>query len=203
MVRRPLAAARPAARRAWLLALLLLALPAGAAEPRAGGRLDADDAHVEVLGKPVAVGERIELPEGWLRVEEQGVEDRDVGSFTVAASPAPRAPPARAAEPAPSPGPAVRETPAPPSCHAERGAYLRELWRMSGIEVDDPEAVLRGLEAEGPGAADAYLFALSTDPVRALAWSSELRDRARDLARCVRERDRAPPDEPPALRPRP
>jgi len=189
MIRRLLAAAVPAARLLWPSALLSPAFPAAAAEPRAEGRIDAGDARVEVLNKPLVVGQRVELPEGWFRVEEQGVEDREVGSFTVSAAPALQAPPARA--PAPAPGPAVKVAP-PPPCHAERGAYLRELWRMSGIEVDDPEGILRGLEAEGPGAADAYLFALSTDPVRPLAWSSELRARARDLARCVRRSDEAP-----------
>jgi len=185
-----LAAATGGARLSWLGALLSLAIPAGAAEPRPEGRIDAGDAHVEVLGKPVAIGERVDLPEGWFRVEEQGVEDRDVGSFTVSAAPALQAPPARA--PAPAPPPPAPQGAQPPPCHAERGAYLRELWRMSGIEVDDHEAILRGLEAEGPGAADAYLFALSTDPVRPLAWSSELRALARDLARCVRRSERAP-----------
>jgi hypothetical protein len=198
MRHRLLAAAWPVARLAGLGLLLALARPAGAEEPPAEGRLDGDT-HVEVLGRPAEVGKRIELPEGWYRVEEEGVEDRDVGSFTVAtpgevagdrsSGPGPGSGPGSGSFTGPvrPPGPVAAPV-EPAACHAERAAYLRELWRMSGIEVDDPEAVLRGLEAEGPGAADAYVFALSSDPVRPLAWSSELRGRARDLARCVRDR---------------
>lgn len=172
---------------AVLAAVPAFAAPSGAAE----GRIDAGEAHVEVLGRPVAVGERVDLPEGWFRVEEQGVEDRDVGSFTVEAAPseASPAPPPAAAEPPPAPeamAPAPTE-PSPPACTAERSAYLKELWRMSGIDVDDPAALLRALESSRAGAGDAYVFALSSDPVRPLAWSSDLRARARELVHCVRE----------------
>jgi hypothetical protein len=180
-----------------LLAVLptFTALPTFAAPPGAAeGRIEAGGAQVEVLGRPVAVGERIELPEGWFRVEEQGVEDRDVGSFTVEAAPSEASPAspaqAAAAEPPPAPEampPAPTGPPPQPACTAERSAYLKELWRMSGIDVDDPAALLRGLESSRWGASDAYVLALSADPVRPLAWSSALRARARELVRCVRE----------------
>ncbi len=181
------------------------ALPTLAAPPDAAeGRIDAGGAHVEVLGRPVAVGQRIELPEGWFRVEEQGVEDRDVGSFSVEAAPSeaspaapsetsPTAPaPTAAAEPPPAPEaipPAPSGPPPQPACTAERSAYLKELWRMSGIDVDDPAALLRGLQSSRVGAGDAYVLALSSDPVRPLAWSSDLRARARELVRCVRAQE--------------
>jgi hypothetical protein len=162
-------------------ALLLASAPTLAAEPAedaSDGRMDGEGVHVEILGKPVAVGERVDLPEGWFRVEEQGVEDRQVGSFSIVAL-------ADTAEPA---GAARAEAPpGGPPCRAQRGAYLRELWKTSGVEVDDPDAVLEGLES-GQGAATGYYwFALQTDPVRPMAWSSDLRDRARELARCVKE----------------
>jgi len=57
--------------------------------------------------------------------------------------------------------------------------------------VDDPDAVLRGLDAGayGPGTGY-YWFAFSTDAFRNLAWSTDLRDRARDLAHCVEAQGR-------------
>ncbi len=74
----------------------------------------------------------------------------------------------------------------PDACRRERTAYLRELWRESGVEVSDPDALVRGLDAgaSGPGAAF-FWSALSMDAFRNLAWSSELRSRAEDLVRCV------------------
>jgi hypothetical protein len=76
-----------------------------------------------------------------------------------------------------------------PACTAERSAYLKELWRMSGIDVDDPAALLRALESSRSGAGDAYVLALSSDPVRPLAWSSDLRARAHELVDCVRAQE--------------
>ncbi len=169
------------------------------------GRIESEVGRVEILGKPVRVGEKLELPEGFIRVEEEGTEDGRVGSFTVvpaetlrptvaalaaAGGGAPegteREAPALAGPPspaAPAAGPAE-----PAACRRERTEYLRELWKESGIEVDDPGAVLEGLEAGAQGAATGYYwFALATDPFRPLAWSSDLRARADALARCVRE----------------
>jgi hypothetical protein len=187
-------------------ALLLAALPAAAEPPDqapADGRMDGDGIHVEILGKPVAVGERVDLPEGWFRVEEQGVEDREVGSFSIVAladtsgddasgpDAATEPEPARLAplEPVSTQREPARAAPERP-CRGERAAYLRELWKTSGVEVEHPDALLEGLDS-GEGAASGYYwFALQTDPIRPLAWSSDLRDRARDLARCVREERR-------------
>lgn len=169
---------------------------AGDAPARAEGRVDAGAVRVEILGKPVRVGERIELPEGFLRVEEEGTEDRQVGSFTVVPAETLRptavalADSHRAATDQAHPAPeavAPPEAPVSPACRRERAAYLRELWKVSGIEVDDPVAVLEGLEAGAQGPASGfYWFALATDPFRPLAWSSDLRARADALARCAR-----------------
>lgn len=180
-----------------IAALLAASLPVRADPPdRADGNIVTDEASAEVLGKPIPVGQRIDLPEGWMRVEEEGAEDREVGSFSVVPS-ASFEPTARALGGAPvEAGPAaIGEAALPPErqaatrpCRAERGAYLRELWRLSGIEVDSPEALLEGLEGDATGARTGfYWFALATDPFRPLAWSSDLRDRARALERCVRE----------------
>ncbi len=184
--------------RATLLAVLSLLPLAGAAraagDDRAQGTIQIDGAtRAEVLSHKVPVGRRIDLPEGWYRVEEEGVEDRDVGSFTVAsagtdevAAAAPAAP--AAAEPAEA-SPAAFAAAAlrqPDACRKERTAYLRELWRESGVEISDPDALVRGLDAGTTGPGAAYLWsALSMDAFRNLAWSSGLRSRAEDLVRCV------------------
>jgi hypothetical protein len=178
-------------RRAVLV--LALVLPTAAlAEPTAAGRIETDEGTVEILGRPVRVGERVETPEGWIRVDEAGPEDGEVGSFSVVAAGSfgaahqdadgdDAAPVAAAEDPAPR-GPAR-----PPACRAERAAYLAELWRASGIEVSAPDAVIDGLEAGGAGPGTGYAwFALATDAFRPLAWSSSLRARAEALARCVR-----------------
>ncbi len=175
----------------------VVALPVAApAAPPAEGRIESDEGRIEILGRPLRAGDRIELPEGYLQVEEQGTEDGEVGSFGVvsagsfaAVAPAP-APAASAGEPADagaSPGGAA-------ACGKERAAYLAELWRQSGIDFGhrsddpllDPAAILDGLQS-GTGAATGYYwFAIATDPFRPLAWSSELRDRAKALVRCMR-----------------
>lgn len=188
----------PSAR--LLFALPLLAVSASPLADEGGrpeGAIDADGARVEVLSRPVPVGKRIDLPEGWFRVEEEGVEERNVGSFTVASA----APPAREVQPSAAAPSAAAEPAAPvvpailpatptaaPACRAQRNAYLREVWKESGIEIEDPDALLEGLDAGTAGPATGYYwFALQVDPFRSLAWSSELRGLARDLSRCVRE----------------
>ncbi len=181
-----------------LASLLVLAPPArGADAARAEGTIEIDgNTRVEVLSRKVPVGQRIDLPEGWYRVEEEGVEDGEVGSFTVASArseevaPAPAAPasaPPAAAEPSASPAAfAAASLGQADACRRARSAYLRELWRESGIEVSDPDALVRGLDAASSGPGAAFLWsALSMDAFRNLAWSSELRSRAQDLVHCV------------------
>ena len=77
------------AAAALLATLLAIPLVASSEPPGAEGRIEAGDARVEILGHPYRVGETIELPEGYLRVEEAGSEDEEVGSFTVVPANAP------------------------------------------------------------------------------------------------------------------
>jgi hypothetical protein len=203
--------ARPAPFLAAVAALALAPVaPPARAEGPTEGTIDAVEARVEVLGKPVRVGENIELPEGFIRVEEAGTEDQQIGSFSVvpaaslrataatrtapgaevpvAEAPAPEATPAAGSATPAELGVALGGAPEP-ACRAERNAYLRELWKPSGIDVTDADALLEGLEGAGYGPRTGfYWFALATDPFRPLAWSSDLRDRAEALERCVRER---------------
>jgi hypothetical protein len=174
---------------ALALAAAVAAPPTARAERTAEGRIQTDEGTVEILGRRVKVGEKVETPEGWIRVEEAGPEDGEIGSFSVvsaesfgaaAVADASVSQVASAGDPGSRPA-AARD------CRAERSAYLAELWRASGIEVKNPEAVIEGLEAGRSGPATGYgWFALATDAFRPLAWSSALRERAAALARCVR-----------------
>jgi hypothetical protein len=176
-------------------ALLTIPLVASSEPPRAEGRIEAGDARVEILGRPYRVAETIQLPEGYLRVEEAGPEDEEVGSFTVVPASAPTslaAAVAAVSAPAGTPGAFPGELPPPPPpaairCRAERAAFLAEIWKGSGIEVQDPEAFLEAFEGAGFDLDLAKLwFSLSTDAFRPLAWSSEARGKAKALSRCVR-----------------
>ncbi|BDG03231.1 hypothetical protein [Anaeromyxobacter oryzae] len=181
------------------VAALAAALAPGtaAAGPPSDGTIETDGARIEILGKPVRVGETVELPEGFIRVEEAGTEDEHVGSFSVVPAASLRAtanaraalPPGTPAVAAAAEGYPPRAAGAPePACLGERNAYLRELWKQSGIDVKDVDAIIQGLEGTGYGPGTGfYWFAIATDPFRPLAWSSDLRDRADALARCVRE----------------
>ncbi len=191
-------------RLAAAAALLSIPLVASSEPPRAEGRIESGDARVEILGRPYRVGETIQLPEGYLRVEESGPEDESVGSFTIVPARAPTsvaAALAMARTPASAPaaaaglGSAEAALPPPPPppaairCRAERAAFLAEIWKGSGIEVDDPEALLEAFEgSEGNPDLAKLWFAISTDAFRPLAWSSDARDRANALARCMRGR---------------
>lgn len=175
--------------RLAVAAALTIPLAIRASPPRAEGRIETDEGRTEILGRPVRVGERIDLPEGWFRVEEAGTEDENVGSFSIVpaesfggAMVASADGVAEAGDPGP-PGKAA------PDCRAERSAYIAELWRQSGIDVSSPGAVIEGLEgSRGGPQAGFYWFALATDPFRPLAWSSALRGRAEALVRCVHGR---------------
>jgi hypothetical protein len=78
----------------------------------------------------------------------------------------------------------------PDPCRRERSAYLRQLLRATGVDLDDPLALLDGLA--GPGGYDAaelftpYGLVPGVDPIQPLAWDSTLRTLANDLARCAR-----------------
>jgi hypothetical protein len=171
------------------LAVALGAPPARAEPPVPAGQIEAGDSRFEILGRPLRAGDRIDLPEGYLVVEESGPDDGQAGSFGVV--PAETFAAGSAAEPA-APEEANAPADAAPggaaACTAERSAYLAELWRASGIiDVKDPAALLEGLQGGATGPATGYYwFALATDAFRNLAWSSELRSRANALASCVR-----------------
>lgn len=172
--------------RLAVAAALSIPLAAWAEPPRAEGRIETDEGRTEILGRPVRVGQRIDLPEGWFRVEEAGTEDQGVGSFTVVPAEsfeASAAAPAGGVAEAGDPGAASAVA---RSCQAERSAYIAELWHQSGIDVSSPGAVLEGLDGGRGPQAGFYWFALASDPFRPLAWSSALRARAEALARCMR-----------------
>jgi len=181
-------------RSILVAALLSLPLAAAPEPPRAEGRIESGDARVEILGRPYRVGETIQLPEGYLRIEEAGPEDEEVGSFTVVPASAPMSVAsvaARAEQVAPpaEPEPAAIPPPPPVACRKERAAYLAEIWKQSGIEVSDPAALLDAFEgAPGNPNVASLWFALSTDSFRTLAWSSDARARANALARCMAAR---------------
>jgi hypothetical protein len=167
--------------------------PAGS-PPTAGGFVASAEVRVDVLAAPARVGERIERPEGWYRVEESGPEDGQVGSFGIV--------PAAASEPAEAGelgSPGGERIPAPfdpmgagpvyavaDPCRAERTAYLRELLETEGIELDDPVGLMEGLEGDvfAPGF-NWFWLSLRVDPIRPLAWNSDLRTLAERLARCA------------------
>jgi hypothetical protein len=167
--------------------VLALAIPASAAADPPSGRVQTDEGYTEILDRPVRVGERVELPEGWYRVEEAGPEDRRVGSFSVVSS---RVLAATAGAPAPIEAEAAapgERKPGDAGCRDERSAFLSEYLKAQGVEVKDPAGFLQALEGENFARGFATLWmTLNGDPVRATAWSSELRARADALARCAR-----------------
>ena len=131
--------------RLVLAVALSIPLSIQADPPRAEGRIETDEGRTEILGRPVRVGERVDLPEGWFRVEEAGPEDEEVGAFSVVSADASgEAGPVIPGDVAAAGDPASGEK-ASRDCAPERSAYLAELWRQSGIEVSSPGALLQGL----------------------------------------------------------
>lgn len=189
--------------RRLALLVAVLAAPAARAQDQAQiGFVESDETRVEVLAAPARVGERIERPEGWYRVEEAGPEDGEVGSFGIVPAVATDGDEEEASaqeqaglrpgERIPAPEPLRGEGPAYAlldPCRAERTAYLRTLLRTEGIDVSDPVGLMEGLEGEGfaPGF-NWFWLSLRTDPIRPLAWNSDLRSAADRLARCASDR---------------
>lgn len=173
---------------AAIAVVLAAALPpaARAEPPTAGGRIESAEGRFEILGRPLRAGDRIEMPEGYLVVEESAPDDGQAGSFGVvsAESFGTTTPQAPVSADAGAPSDAA---PGGGDCRAERTAYLAELWRESGIwDAKDPVTLLEGLQAGATGpTAGFWWFANATDAFRPLAWSSELRSRADALTRCV------------------
>lgn len=67
------------------LATALAAVPptSRAEPPTAAGRIETEGGRFEILGRPLRAGDRIELPEGYLVVEESAPDDGQAGSFGV------------------------------------------------------------------------------------------------------------------------
>ena len=159
-----------------------------AAPPQAGGRIESRRGTIEILGRPVRVGDRIELPGGL----PAGRGGRDRGRRRrlvhrrllrgVRRGGTPRSPP-----PGGATEPAAGASPAPvPQGRAPR-VPRRAVARVRDRGVGSGRAA-RGARRPAPPAPARgyYWFALATDAFRPLAWSSELRSRADALARCVR-----------------
>jgi len=192
------------------------------------GVITSEHGWIEILPEAPPPGTTIRLPEGWIRVESAPPDETPgSGSFGVIASEAlaQRPPPGIRTEPQPGlrAGPSYRERAAPPRaapedapaarnraaaealgpCYEEREAYVRELFRIAGLErVDRPLALLEGLAAT-PGLSPWVRFNLFgipsgglpsgpgvtwIDPVRPLAWDDGLRWVAKDLEACMRRR---------------
>jgi hypothetical protein len=157
------------------------------------------------VGNASRPGEIVATPEGWYRVEPEGTLDE--GQLTVVVvDPPPPVPSTEAPSPAEetSPHPADRPVQAPRAfeadpCRPLRARYVEILFRMAGI-WDAPWA-LDFLEAWGgsapilspwvrfslfglPAAGPLLAFPPGVAPFRPLAWDTDLRRAARELAAC-------------------
>ncbi|MFT3913002.1 MAG: hypothetical protein QM704_02615 [Anaeromyxobacteraceae bacterium] len=184
----------------FVLLLALLSVPAvshaqEASDPAAGA-IVTDEGATELLGRVYRKGDVIQLPEGTLTIEEDAHpgEEQGVGSFTVITPTVvtPGEGPVAAAPVEARPvddGAWASSTGrgAAPPCEAERSAFIAELWRGWGVEVEDPAAFLEGLAGGDPGLVLSWL-ASAEQTIRPIAWSSGLRARADALAACARQR---------------
>jgi hypothetical protein len=179
-----------------VLAVASLPLLTLAQTAPAGGFVQSDDGRTEVLSAPSRVGERVDRPEGWYRIEEGGADGAAAGSFTIvpATPTSDSGAPLREEDDARASTPPVREptleavVAATDPCRTERTRYLAELLRTQGVELADPVGFLEGLQGDRFAQGLSWFWlSLSIDPVRPLAWSSDLRDRAKALARCASE----------------
>ncbi|BDG08723.1 hypothetical protein [Anaeromyxobacter paludicola] len=161
-----------------------------------------------------ATGRTIRTPEGFLRVEEPE-EPGPGGTLSIVPAAEPARPPAA---PQPGVGEAEGRTQPPPApsalprrprgmglCEPERAAFLKELFRIAGVDVEDPLALVAAFTGENAGDVPSLRFPewglVPVDPVRALAWNFELQIRARELSQCVRDPGRPRVD--PRFHPRP
>ncbi|AKU90109.1 hypothetical protein [Vulgatibacter incomptus] len=143
------------------------------------GTISSREATTEILPAPPPVGETIQIPGGWYRIESGPEEPGATGSLTVMKVPFPKpvAPAAPARAPAAPPAPAQPAAPSeaypysqpyaeayppasayPPAleeqrCWMEKEAYARELFRIAGIwYYERPLELIQGVE-ETPGLA--------------------------------------------------
>ncbi len=182
---------------AAVLATLTAAAPAAPPPRPESGTVRSDEVTIEVLAP--SSGQEIRTPEGFIRAEGAGPDERAAGSFGIFRSAARGGGEAAAAStpgqlpaPLPASGAASGTWAAPPppgaddGCRAERERYLRHLWHSAGIDVERPLALVKGLSGQA-WYGDDVLAAGSiagVDPIRPLAWDAELRSLARDLVAC-------------------
>lgn len=196
---------------------LLAAFPAAAQveeeEGPVSGRITTDDATIEILPGPPKVGERIEIPGGWYRIESGAEEPGPTGSFSVVATeelaPVSEAPgegaPAYRQEYAPAAGPAGEEQRLisfDDACYPQKEKVARELFRIAGIwYFDRPLEWVEALQQHPALSLSPWvrfnLFGLAVggplgigagvDPIRALGWDEGLRWSANDLLDCLEE----------------
>lgn len=162
--------------------------------------------------EPLPEGEEILVKGGWIRIEKKGAERK--GTYSVVSSSASayegealeerQDARARRVEARPPPeradgGQAYRKKTL--RCPKEKEAYLRELFRIAGINTIDvpfPLELLQALE-ETPGVLNlapslplawagvpVAAGGIGVDPIRALGWDEGLRWAAEDLVRCNR-----------------
>jgi hypothetical protein len=136
-----------------------------------------------VAALPVAAQEA----SGFVETERGRLEVGAGGAFFGTAKAATATPPR---PPIATATPTATSAPAADPCRPQRSAYLRQLLRATGVDLDDPLALLDGLA--GPRGYDAaalftpYGLVPGVDPLQPLAWDSTLRTLADDLARCAR-----------------
>ena len=177
--------------RSLAVALVAIALPA-AAQQAPAGTVRADRAAVEILpARPNA--SEVRTPEGFIRVEG-GPLGPGVGTFGVYRAGARVPPPPELLAVAARQEPAAEPARGPDRCRPERSRYLRRLFYMIGIDLEDPLGFLDGLA--GPeGYSGAILFTPygqlpAIDPIHPLGWDLELKSLARELAACQRRAPR-------------
>lgn len=198
-------AVTPAVRAVAQAPARLAPVAAPAPPAMAGGSVRSDRMALELL--PPRAGNEIRTPEGFIRLEGSGAAPASLVSFgtyrpvppqvTAAARGTPVVARTEAAEGTPGGDGGALSAAASPArepCRAQRSRYVRRLLAMSGVDLDDPLALLEGMTGAG-GYPAHYLFTAvgllpGSDPIRPLAWDLELRSLARELAACSRASER-------------
>jgi hypothetical protein len=167
----------------WACAVLT---PGVAAAQPSGGFVRGDEATIEIL--PPTSERELRTPEGWLRIEEGEADDGEAqGSFGTY-RPLPEAPSSGQSDAesrAMAPPYAARAVADP--CRGHRQRYLLRIMRLAGVQLDRPLDVVEGLTGPAGYRLDPVVVGMlaGADPLRSLAWDSELRSIARDLAACT------------------
>ncbi|WP_373045826.1 hypothetical protein [Vulgatibacter sp.] len=194
------------------------------------GVISGEWGYVEILPEAPPAGTTIQLREGWIRVESApDDEEPGSGSFGVVTSEAMGLTPTQAPGVRTEPQPGLRAGPGypqyeeprrdyrrrrqqqaptegggapdPGACYEERESYVKELFRIAGIEdVEHPLALIEGLN-NTPGLSPWVRFNLFglpyggpgpwtgvtwIEPLRPLAWDDGVQYAARELSECMR-----------------